>query len=233
MRPLLTILVVFLTACATPPTSPIVPNVLVADDKILIRGAITKETASEFKRAIESAKISKVMLDSGGGNVEAAIEIATLIHKRELDVEVVKNCFSSCANYLFTAGKNKHIGEQGIVAWHGNAHHMLYLHKTGQKPLNESEFNNFTRLVKLEADFFASIATDQFICWFGKLEPFKIRNLYFLSKQDMERFGVKNITVRSNYEASDTSYLKAWWGMQNLTYLAVDWNTYTATPPRF
>lgn len=232
MRLLLIFLIFSLTSCTTTSPNSIVANVFVSGDAVVIRGTITKDAAEKFKQAIGQARISRILLDTGGGNVEASIEIAYIIHERKLDVEVVKDCFSSCANYLFTAGKNKIIGDHGIVAWHGNANHLLYKHKTGQKLLNDSEFELSTRLAKLEEEFFKTIGTNQFLCWFGKLEPFHVRNFYFLSKNDMERFGVRNVRVRSDYEASNTSHLNAWWGLENLKHLTVDWTTYKAELPK-
>ena len=42
------------------------------------------------------------------------------IHERDIDVVVDNWCFSSCANYIFTAAKNKTIKAGAIVGWHGS-----------------------------------------------------------------------------------------------------------------
>ena len=46
--------------------------------------------------------------------------IGEWIFDHEIDVIVDEICFSSCANYIFTAGKNKIIEKDAIVGWHGS-----------------------------------------------------------------------------------------------------------------
>ena len=46
--------------------------------------------------------------------------IGEWIFDHEIDVIVDEICFSSCANYIFPAGKNKIIEEDAIVGWHGS-----------------------------------------------------------------------------------------------------------------
>ena len=48
------------------------------------------------------------------------MKIGLWIFDHELDVIVDELCFSSCANYIFTAGKNKIIEKDAIVGWHGS-----------------------------------------------------------------------------------------------------------------
>lgn len=58
-------------------------------------------------------------MDSGGGDAEAGLAIGEFIAKANVDIEVQGICVSSCANYIFTAGRNK-ILNKGIVGYHGN-----------------------------------------------------------------------------------------------------------------
>lgn len=121
-----------LSACAT--NAPV--SLTVSGETVLIRGNISDATVEQFKRAVERGRISRVLIASGGGLVEPALSIATEIRERRLDVEVVGNCFSSCANYIFPAGADKSISGLGVVAWHGNMSHMLHMHAVGTKPLD-------------------------------------------------------------------------------------------------
>ncbi len=118
-----------LSGCATSPPE----SLTVSGETVLIQGQITEVTAEQFRRVVDQGSISRVLIASGGGLVEPALSIATEIRKRRLDVEVVGNCFSSCANYIFPAGAAKSISGLGIVAWHGNMSHMLYLHALGNR----------------------------------------------------------------------------------------------------
>ena len=197
-------------------------SLTVSGESLLIQGSISDATATQFKQAVERGGITRVLIASGGGLVEPAISIATEIHKRRLDVEVVGNCFSSCANYIFPAGAKKSISGLGIVAWHGNMSHLLHMHTQGTKPLDTKELIQVQRLAKLENNFFASIGLDQFICWFAKLEPYNVRNLYFLSAADMAKFGVLDVNVRPDYEKTDIAAHNAN-GVVNLQFIKVDW----------
>jgi hypothetical protein len=48
-----------------------------------------------------------------------AVQIGMALKKAEVDVIVDGICLSSCANYLFTAGRQKMI-RNGVVGFHGN-----------------------------------------------------------------------------------------------------------------
>ena len=209
------------TGCSTQTQMPL----LISGETVLIRGNISEKTAIEFKDALSKRRISRVLVATGGGLVEPSIEIAREIHDRGLEVEVVGDCFSSCANYIFPAGKTKVISGLGVVAWHGNINHLLYLHESGKKPLENDDLNLIKRLLKLEQEFFTSIGLDEFICWFGKIDPYNVRNMYFLDASDMSRFGLQNVSVRSGYASTDVDLYNPD-GVENLRYLKVDWNSF-------
>lgn len=198
------------------------PPLVVSGETVLIQGSITDATAAQFKQILNQGRVSRVLLASGGGLVEPSLSIATEIHQRRLDVEVVGNCFSSCANYIFPAGATKVISGLGVVAWHGNMSHMLHLHASGARPLDPKVLTEVRRLQMLEDVFFESIGLDQFICWFGKLEPYNARNMYFLSGYDMARFGLTGVNVRAGYESTDVSPYNVG-GIVDLQFVKVDW----------
>ena len=210
--------ILFASGCAT---SGQPGRLAVSGETLLLQGPITQATADEFKRLTAEKPIARVLLDSTGGLVIPALAIAEVIRDRKLDVEVVGNCFSSCANYLFPAGAHKTISGLGVVGWHGNMNHLLYLHASGQKRLSDHERTDVERQAALEKAFFASIQVDEFVCWFGKIAPYKVRNLYFLDAEDMARFGIQDVTVRRGYSLTDlSSYNRD--GVENLTYVKVD-----------
>ncbi len=213
-----------LGGCATQNTS----SVTVSGETAFIRGPITNATAEDFGRQLSQRKISRLLISSNGGLVEAALTIARQVRDRHLDVEVVGECFSSCANYIFPAGHEKTISALGVVGWHGTMQHLLYLHETGEKLLPSGDIAMVQRLSKLEAEFFQSIGVDGRICWFGKLPPYSAHNLYFLSPEDMAKFGVQNVHVRPDYAQTDLTLINAG-GTETLKFIQVDWSV--AIPP--
>lgn len=217
-----------LSACSTRPNP---PNISVTGATIRIEGPITAKTAQRFQEALAAQTISRVQLNSGGGDVEPAIDIASAIFTNGLDVEVVGDCLSSCANYLFPAGNHKIISGPGVVGWHGNIQHLVYLHESGERVMVEPTYQALLATAQREAEFFAMIGVDPFVCWFGKVEPFKIRNFYFLSVADMARFGITNVTARQDYADTDTDYMDRFFFISNLERLDVDWAVYQAVTP--
>ena len=65
-------------------------------------------------------QITAIRINSAGGITDHGIRIGEWIFDHQLDVIVDELCFSSCANYIFTAGKNKIIEKDAIVGWHGS-----------------------------------------------------------------------------------------------------------------
>ena len=81
-------------------------------EKIPLNGEIVRGDFLKFKKLLEAnQKIEEVVLFSGGGDGLEAMAIGRLIKKHGLDVRVFSLCVSSCANYLFTAGRKKHLAE--------------------------------------------------------------------------------------------------------------------------
>jgi hypothetical protein len=216
-----------LSGCATRTR----PNVAVSGETLLIEGRITKKTARKVHDALAAHAISLVQLNSGGGDVDPSMDIGFEIFMNGLDVEVTGDCLSSCANYLFPAGKNKIISGPGVVGWHGNIQHLVYLHESGERVMVEPTYRSLLASAQREAEFFAMIGVDPFICWFGKIEPFNVRNFYFLSVEDMARFGIHDVSTRADYLETDTDYMNSLFFISNLELLTVDWATYAAVPP--
>lgn len=90
--------------------------------KVFYLESVTPESFVKFKDTIDNAIFppTKIFIKSGGGDAFAGIAIGHLIHEKQLDVEVIGRCHSSCANYLFPAGNRKVLNKNAIVMYHGN-----------------------------------------------------------------------------------------------------------------
>lgn len=183
-------------------------------------GAISAENNKEFFRSNHKKKIKRLIITSSGGDVEAGIELGRWVFTQQLDVIVEDYCLSSCANYVFTAGLNKWIRPGAVVAWHGNYRHLLLFgawndevdrrmqsyHESMEKARRFVK-KQVDRLVQLEERFFNMIGVDESICWIGKEAPFAVSDYYFLSIEDMARFGVKQVQASNDYVKTDISAL--------------------------
>ena len=65
-------------------------------------------------------EITTLRVNSGGGETDEGIKLGHWVFEHGIDVVVDGLCFSSCANYIFTAGRNKTITADSIVGWHGS-----------------------------------------------------------------------------------------------------------------
>lgn len=180
-------------ACAQAPAAALVE---VIGDSLMFDGQINARSAAEFLRLLRDPGVKRLVITSRGGSVAAALDMALAIHERGLDVEVPSACFSSCANYIFPAGLHKTLGGPGVVAWHGNIAHVLYLQQSGKASWTPEAIASARDLARREADFFRRIGVDGFVCWFAKIEPYNVQDFYYLSVDDMERFGIRGVMVR-------------------------------------
>jgi len=92
------------------------------DRYTLTGGRIVSETFVQTRKCLARFKAEKktfVVKDSEGGDGFAALAMGILLHQHNWDVEVVGVCPSSCANWLFTAGKTKYLTSDSLLLFHG------------------------------------------------------------------------------------------------------------------
>ena len=82
-------------------------------------------------------------ITSLGGGINAGLQLGEWIVENNLDVSVPEYCVSSCANYVFLAGKTKMLGKHAYLIWHGGAH---------QPGLAESLKSNANRRIEQTVD---------------------------------------------------------------------------------
>lgn len=85
---------------------------------VYLKGEILSDEWNRFIE-IDRTQLKTLVVDSGGGDVEATLRIAQALRPIGYTIIVERICASSCANYLFTAAKEKWIRE-GVVGYHGN-----------------------------------------------------------------------------------------------------------------
>ena len=165
-------------------------------DAVVFRGRIDTPAVREFLRLSEDPAVLRLVIRSPGGLVDAALDMAEAVHDRGLDVEVDTACLSSCANYVFPAGRRKLLSGPAAVAWHGNMAHVLYRAQRGEEQWSEAQLAQARALARREDAFYRRIGVDGFVCWFGKIPPYAVPDFYALSPRDMARFGIGEVSVR-------------------------------------
>ena len=180
---------------------------------VRFRGSISRDSAASLAKALADTNVREVWVKSGGGDVEAGQEMGRLIRDRALRVVITGACISSCANYLFTAGKSKLIRPGAFVVWHGSTFQkdgrefdqcgrtrssldgLLWTQEEVRERRTDSE--GVARRRREDTAFFASIGVDEYITRVGQ-EPRFFGN-FTLSPSDMALFGVVGVEAPVNY----------------------------------
>ena len=97
-----------------------VPLITVKGSSIIYRGEINRDGHDALVVHAERSNISELTITSPGGSAYWGIRIGEVVYENGWDVRVRGLCYSSCANYIFPAGRKKIIEDGGIVGWHGS-----------------------------------------------------------------------------------------------------------------
>lgn len=87
---------------------------------VALVGAIDGNVVASIRR-IGSARvpIRTLYIDSIGGDIMSAIDLALYLREQRVHVVVAGRCFSACANYVFTGAVTKSVLPGSLVAIHG------------------------------------------------------------------------------------------------------------------
>jgi hypothetical protein len=183
---------------------------------LFLDGFIDDEAVAVVEGALQEGTVKTLYVRSTGGAVAAGIRLGELIRDTKLTVVVVSLCASSCANYLFTAGKDRVIN--GVVLWHGSAEQKdfreLYLcgrstsslFGTKMGPIapeqRTKQRETWEALRERQARFFASIGVNEYITRAGQepvLLPGGFTSDFTYDVPTMERFGLTDVVAPEGY----------------------------------
>lgn len=188
----------------------------ISDEPAVFVGRITKESVSEFMKKHDKRDLHGIVMFSPGGDVEAGIELGTWVKARGLDVTVRTLCMSSCANYVFVAGKRKIVEPGALVIWHGSmeekwvrdfqeTYEALSRHpeKSQSETVflleNKIKYEVTLRLRRRQAEFYSSMGIDERVTRLSQ-EPRKhVVDCAVASNKLMSRFGISDVDTPQNY----------------------------------
>lgn len=191
------------------------------------RGEMTEEGLATLKRLAYGQAIDTLVVDSAGGEIVVGMDFGNWVVERQLNVVVDGVCLSSCANYVFTAGSKKSILPGSVVAWHGSAkqpglldqmHAMIEKDVKARRlpPGKEAEelvrarqknVDYLTGAIVKQGEFFHRVGVDEYVTRIGN-EVYGLPGFYYLSVEDMARFGIRDVTAPDNYAQMDLSALR-------------------------
>ena len=186
-------------------------------DVIRIDGHIHEGLYHDLRELTANHEIRRIVVTSPGGEVEAGIDIGFLIWENGIEIEVDRECVSSCANYLFPAAARKIIRHEAAVIWHGNLSQKDFREfwqcgqtvsvisgwpVATQERIEELLNDDYERaiwagIIDHERDFFARIGVDEFVARIGQ-EP-NFYGDFTMTVADMSRFGITNVEAPEDY----------------------------------
>jgi len=195
--------------------------------KATYAGKITDPNVECFMDTVKGKKVSMLVISSSGGEINAGMRMGEWVFDNQVDVVVERMCMSSCANYVFPAGRNKTIRTNSIVAWHGS---ILQEGGMSDADVREKAIKAYAQLpenirtnialdvmidqaiqqmreyressIVNQEQFFRKIGVDEYICRVGN-EKYGAKDFFILCVEDMARFGIRDVLGPKNYEDID------------------------------
>ncbi|MBD1203262.1 MAG: hypothetical protein H9533_03905 [Rhodobacteraceae bacterium] len=99
------------------------PIVTIEGDTLTYIGGINAAgltALSEAVRDLPRGQVTKMLVNSGGGDTKVGIYIGSIVADLKPDLTIEVGCFSSCANFIAPAAASITIRENAFLGWHGN-----------------------------------------------------------------------------------------------------------------
>ncbi|WP_043479794.1 hypothetical protein [Janthinobacterium sp. HH01] len=165
-----------------------------------------------------------LLMRSPGGPTDDGMALGRWVHQHQLTVKVLDMCFSSCANYVFTAAPKKIVSNFAVVGYHGGLsssdfkfeldaeqEKMLASMPEDQRaPAREALIGQMRQQIQgymaeegaREARFFADIGVQQKITTMGQAPAYKQRYGdeqqfigWYYTLDGLRKLGVDHVTV--------------------------------------
>lgn len=106
-----------------PPSTDPNPIVRIDGDTLTYIGGINAKGLTALDEALRDmprGQITKMVVNSGGGDTNPGIFIGSIISDLKPDLTIETGCFSSCANFIAPAARSITIRDGAFLGWHGN-----------------------------------------------------------------------------------------------------------------
>jgi hypothetical protein len=163
-------------------------KVWVEGNQVILEGETNRYNVDRVKQAFDNGGIQFLQVNSPGGRVSTAMDLAELMMEEDLTLIVSERCFSSCANYFIPAATNVIIKKGAVVGWHGGAL---------QKHWSEKSFPWYADIFPLvkvldtgaswykslkwknrEAKFYQRLGVNKYLNVIGQMKPYKLEQPY-------------------------------------------------------
>lgn len=113
----------FLADAADKPSTNPVPDIRIDGDTLIYIGGTNDNGLEALKTVlakVPDGQITKMLVNSGGGDTKAAIQIGFIIADLKPNLTIDTGRFPSCANLIALAAATITIRENAFLGWHGN-----------------------------------------------------------------------------------------------------------------
>lgn len=192
----LTLAATVLGACSTaPPAGP--DTAVTRSGKVLHYVGYLSAAANAQVRALDDGAVTRLLIRSRGGDIDLGMELGRWVFDRGVDVEVDGYCLSSCANYVFPAGRRKILAADSQLGWHGGA---MQADMSFASAADEAAYQVYIGPAReREAAFFHHIGVDAASTTYGQREefsPFAACAGWRYSVEAMRSFGIDQVVLR-------------------------------------
>lgn len=161
-----------------------------------------------------ASKPTVLSIRSVGGPVGAGIALGRWVRERQLDIKVLEFCFSSCANYVFPAARQKVVSNFAVIGYHGGpssgqyqfgeaTRKMIDAMPPAQRKAFMDELDKTTKASgEQERAYLRWLGVREDLSTLGQQERYQSRYAddpnvlgWTYSAEGFARFGVRNITV--------------------------------------
>lgn len=191
-------------------------TVCVEGGEILYDGGLTEEANKMVfdLYSQQSAKPTTLSITSPGGPIHVGLELGEWVHKHRLDVKVYDLCFSSCANYVFPAGRKKLLDKDAVVGFHGGPTSETFDTSSMKAALRdvpeeqrervrediEASFNSYIQMnTERESAFYKMLGVSPKLNTLGQSEQYEgLREGYdgwVYTPEDMRILGLSNLEI--------------------------------------
>lgn len=158
------------------------PNLVLVDGKtasITFIGDIGVASLASFRALVkENPKVTRVYIDSTGGQLPSALEMARIIYERNLALAVDGRCFSACANLIFVAARRKTVLPGSMVGIHEMS--SMYVNPRKKDTLVAASGN------ETEQELRTVYSEDRMTGWYESLRKWQDFNSEFGIRQELQ-----------------------------------------------
>lgn len=157
-------------------------------------------------------KPTTLSIRSPGGDVNTGMDLGAWVYSHKLNVRVLEFCLSSCANYVFTAAKQKIVSNFAVVGYHGGSGNLKKLKfdekteamlSTLSPEARKTMMDDFAKTIRLngqrEVAYFRKIGVRSDISSIGQQNQYEKYTVgaagWTYSQEDFALLGVRNISV--------------------------------------